>query len=168
MTPRLKHWFFDHHLIIAFALLVLVFLLWAFVPALRTWSFLYPAVGAILGLCYFVLKQHSEEIRLVKELFTAFNARYDTMNERLYTLRDAPAEQPLTPDEVTFLYDYFNLCAEEYLFYRKGFIYPEVWLAWCKGMLIFWSCPHIRALWEAELSTDSYYGFTLSCIDAKA
>jgi hypothetical protein len=28
------HWFFDHHLIIAFALLVLVFLLWACVPAL--------------------------------------------------------------------------------------------------------------------------------------
>lgn len=168
MTSRLKHWLFDHHLIVAFALLVLVFLLWACVPALRSGSFLYPAIGAVLGLCYFVLKQHLEEIGLFKELFTEFNARYDVMNQRLYALRDAPAQQALMPDEITFLYDYFNLCAEEYLFYRKGFIYPEVWRAWCKGMEIFWSCPRIHALWEAELSTASYYGFKMPCSDGKA
>ena len=89
------------------------------------------------------------------------------MNERLYSLCNAPLDQPLTKDEITFLYDYFNLCGEEYLFYRKGFIYPEVWLAWRKGMQIFLRCPRIRRLWEEELGTNSYYGVTISCIERK-
>jgi hypothetical protein len=165
MTPKLKHWFYDHHLLVAFGLVSLIFILWATVPGLRTWSFLYPAVGSVLGLFYFVLKQHLEEIRLFKELFTEFNARYDAMNERLYLLCEASVDQPLTKDEITFLYDYFNLCGEEYLYYRKGFIYPEVWLAWRKGMQIFLRCPRIRSLWEKELATDSYYGLTISCIE---
>jgi hypothetical protein len=165
MTPKFKHWFYDHYLLVAFGLVSLIFVLWAIVPALRTWSFLYPAVGSVLGLCYFALKQHLEEIRLFKELFAEFNARYDSMNGRLYLLCEASVDQPLTKDDITFLYDYFNLCGEEYLYYRKGFIYPEVWSAWRKGMQIFLRCPRIRAIWEKELTTDSYYGLTMSCIE---
>lgn len=163
MTPKLKHWFYDHHLAIAFFLVVAVFLLWARIDSLRTWSFLYPAIGAVLGLSYFVLKQHLEETRLFKELFSEFNARYDAMNERLYALCDSPADQPLTRDENMLLYDYFNLCAEEYLYFRKGYIYPEVWIAWRNGMKIFCRCPKIRDLWDKELLTGSYYGFTSPC-----
>lgn|SRR5262245_55957119 len=165
MPPRLKHWFYDHHLLVAATLVLIIFILWTAVPGLHTWNFLYPALGSAFGLCYFVLKQHLEEIRLFKELFVEFNARYDAMNERLYSLCHDPLEQPLAKDEITFLYDYFNLCGEEYLFYRKGFIYPEVWSAWRNGMRIFLYCPRIRALWEVELSTDSYYGLTISCIE---
>ena len=76
MTPKLKHWFYDNHLLVAGALVFIVFTLWVAVPRLHTWTFLYPAVVSALGLCYFVLKQHLEEIRLFKELFTEFNARY--------------------------------------------------------------------------------------------
>ena len=82
---------------------------------------------------------------------------------RLYALCDAPAEQELTSDEITLLYNYFNLCAEEYLYYRKGFIYPEVWFAWRNGMKIFCGCPRICALWKTELQTNSYYGFPIPC-----
>ena len=165
MTPKLKHWFYDRHLIVAAGLVSLIFVLWATVPALQTWGFLYPAVGSVLGLTYFVLKQHLEEICLFKELFSELNSRYDAMNERLYLLCEDSTDQPLTRDETNFLYDYFNLCAEEYLYYRKGFIYPEVWLAWRKGMQIFLACPRIRKLWEKELATASYYGLTISCIE---
>ena len=165
MTPKLKHWFYDHHLIVAVVLVAAIFILWSVVPTLHTWNFLYPALGSIIGLCYFALKQHLEEIRLFKDLFTGFNARYDTMNERLYAICEARLEQPLTTEEVTFLFDYFNLCGEEYVFYRTGFIYPEVWSAWRKGMQIFLRCPRIRALWEKELATQSYYGLTIRCIE---
>lgn len=168
MTPKLKHWFYDHHLLVAFALVLLVFVLWASVGTLRTWNFLYPAIGSVFGLSYFVLKQHLEEIHLFKELFSAFNTRYDAMNNRLYSLCETSTDQPLTRDEITFLYGYFNLCAEEYLYYRKGFVYPEVWFAWCNGMRVFLACRRICALWEKELQTDSYYGFTISCIEGAA
>lgn len=163
MTPKCKHWLYDHHLLITFALLLVVFLLWAFIGSLQTWSFLSSAIGAVLGLSYFVLKQHLDETRLFKELFSAFNARYDAMNADLYAVRDAPEDQPLTREEIMFLYDYFNLCAEEYLYYRKGYIYPEVWLAWHNGMKIFCKSSRIRKLWEKELQTNSYYGFTSPC-----
>ena len=125
MTPKLKHWFYDHHLHVAFGLVSLIFVLCGAVPGLRTWSFLYPALGSVLGLFYFVFKQHLEEIRLFKELFTEFNARYDAMNERLYLECAASLDKPLGKEQIAFLYDYFNLCGEEYLYYRKGFIYPE-------------------------------------------
>lgn len=85
------------------------------------------------------------------------------MNEGLYAIRNATGDDELTPAEELFLYDYFNLCAEQYLYYRKGFIYPEVWSAWCNGMMIFFENPRIRALWEKESRTNSYYGFKLSC-----
>jgi len=165
MTPKLKYWLYDNHWVVSALLLLVVFSLWAILPALRSWSFLYPSVGAVLGLSYFVLKQHLEDIRLFKELFSAFTSRFDKMNERLYELLDGPPEQTLTPEEVTFLYDYFNLCAEEYLYYRKGFIYPEVWLAWIHGMRLFYASPRIRALWKSELQTGSYYGFSTTLIE---
>ena len=164
MTPRFKHWFFANHWNIS---LVLLFLTSSVIAALRAWELLYPSVGAVLGLSYFAQKQHLEETRLFKELFCDFNARYDRMNEQLYALLDAPPDQALTRDESSFLYDYFNLCAEEYLYYRKGYIDLEVWIAWQNGMKIFYSNPRIRALWDTDLQTNSYYGFSTACLLAK-
>jgi hypothetical protein len=56
------------------------------------------------------------------------------------------------------LFDYFNLCGEEYLFYSQGYVYPEVWKAWFNGMEFFRPNPRIRQLWNEELKTGSYYG----------
>ena len=160
---KLKHWIYEYHLVITVILMVTVFVLSACNASLRTWSFLYPATGAVLGLSYFVLKQHLEETRLFKELFSAFNARYDDINDRLNALCGVPDDQSLTRDETMLLYKYFNLCAEEYLYFRKGYIYPEVWTAWHNGMKIFCLSPRICHLWEKELSSGSYYGLTLPC-----
>jgi hypothetical protein len=159
MNPRIKHLIFDYPLIISSLLLATVFTCWASVAGLMTKEFLFPAVGAVLGLSYFILKQHLEETRLFKELFTEFNDRYDKQNEHLYKILSEPNETPLEPDDVMVLYDYFNLCAEEYLFYRKGFIHPAVWRAWINGMKIFYADARVRVEWQKELKTDSYYGF---------
>jgi hypothetical protein len=166
MTAKFKHWLYDNLLLISFFLLLVVFAAWASFDVLRSLNFLYAAVSALLGMGYFALKQNLEEIRLFKELFSQFNTRYDDMNAGLYALLDAPSDQPLTREETMLLYDYFNLCAEEYLYYRKGFIYPEVWFAWQNGMKIFYSNPRVRALWEKELQTNSYYRFTTACLQA--
>ena len=160
----LKHWLYENHWIISYFLLLVVFVAWASLDALQSWNFLISAVGSILGLSYFALKQHSEEVRLFKELFSSFNDRYDELNERLHALLSSSSDQEFTQDETMLLYDYFNLCAEEYLYYRKGFIYPEVWFAWQNGMKVFYANPRVRALWEKELQTDSYYGFSTACL----
>jgi hypothetical protein len=55
--------------------------------------------------------------------------------------------------------DYFNLCAEEWLFWRAGYIYDPVWVAWENGMKQFAKDPRVKELWLRERATNSYYGF---------
>ena len=73
-------------------------------------------------------------------------------------LVDVPTSTPLTNDEKQLLVDYFNLCGEEHQIWKQGFVYPEVWRAWENGMRQYVSDPRIRAFWEKERSTNSYYG----------
>src|SRR5437016_2305022 len=110
MTQKLKHFFYDHLLLVSLLLLAVVFCAFANVEGLQKDSFLNWAVGSVLTLTYFVWKQHLEEIRLFKELFTAFNDRYDKLKERLDALY--ASDNPLQGDDTVFLYGYFNLCAE--------------------------------------------------------
>jgi hypothetical protein len=115
-----------------------------------------------LGFCYFVQQQKLAETTLFKQLFSEFNARYDGMNGRLAAI----AELDIAPDEneKVEVVDYFNLCAEEYLFYKEGYIHPEVWRSWCRGMLWYLEREPFNSMWEIEAETDSYYGLTLTII----
>jgi len=121
-------------------------------------------VGALvtgtLGFCYFVQQQKLAETQLFKDLFTAFNERYDKLNDDLYDIQARKG----AVDEAgrKRLIDYFNLCSEEFLFYQEGYIHPVVWRAWCRGVLSYLKAPHIRAVWdeEVERDKDSYYGLT--------
>lgn len=122
------------------------------------WKLNITLVGSIISSIYFVEKQKLEQMVLFKELFTEFNRRYDALNEGLNQILDEDQEKGLSKDQINLLYDYFNLCGEEYLFYKQGFIYPEVWKAWCNGMKVFGKNKRIRELWQKEAQTDSYYG----------
>lgn len=44
---------------------------------------------------------------------------------------DAPTERPAVLDPV---YDYLNLCSEEYYWYKKNFVDEDVWQCWLSGM----------------------------------
>ncbi len=72
----------------------------------------------------------------------------------------------MTAEDTQVLYDYFNLSAEEYLYFKSGYIDGEVWAAWLRGMKYFATRPAIRRVWAEELQSGSYYGFTLAIIDA--
>ncbi len=169
ITHKFKHFFYDHLLLVSLLLLAVAFCVFANMESLRKDRNLTWAVGSVLAFTYFVWKQHLEEIRLFKELFTMFNDRYDEIKDRLDALYRS--DKPLDGNEEIFLYGYFNLCAEEYLYYCKGFIYPEVWLAWYNGMKFFRKNKRIRDLWDKELGVTkpptasavggSYYGFTI-------
>jgi hypothetical protein len=130
------------------------------------WELIFTIVGGILSFIYFVQKQKLEEIRLLKELFTDFNARYDALNEELNRIAsDNEAREGFTQQELDTIYNYFNLCGEEYFYYEQGYIHPKVWKAWRNGMKIFYRNERIRKAWAEELKNDSYYGFQLSLLE---
>ncbi|HMC28426.1 MAG TPA: hypothetical protein VKM56_11600, partial [Verrucomicrobiae bacterium] len=112
-----------------------------------------------------VQKQQLEEIRLSKELFEAFNKRYDALNEDLNRIYREPFDGPFTNQETDTLFNYFNLCAEEYFYFREGFIHPQVWQAWNNGMKFFRRKQRIRKFWDEELVNNSYYGMRFERAD---
>ena len=146
-----------------------VFAIFALVPTIfptLSVQHLIAFATAIIAFIHFLYKQHTEETRLFHELFTDFNRRYDQLNDRLNRILNAPEEGMLSSDEKQSLYDYFNLCAEEYLFYNAGYIDETVWKAWRNGMKAYFRVEKIRSLLAVELQSNSYYGLSLEIIDA--
>ena len=99
-------------------------------------------------------------------LFEKFNKRYNDLNEKLNAIISRPTDSPLAPEHRDTLYDYFNLCAEEHLFYEAGYIDERVWQAWLLGMKYFAKDAAVRRLWEEEIGAGSYYHFQMSLLDA--
>lgn len=149
------------------AILVPSFLLGAPLP---TGTTLLAMVGGLTGFFY---AQHAQELQIFRVLFREFNSRYDVLNERLNEIRDRPHGEPLKPEkagnnksDTDVLYDYFNLCAEEYMYADAGYIDSRIWIAWKSGMAYFAADPEIRTLWKHEMETqkESYYGFSLDIL----
>lgn len=104
--------------------------------------------------------------KMMKELFTEFNQRYSRLNDYLaylekqgWTLQEL--ELANNKDYRNAVIDFFNLCAEEYYWYKKGRIDPKVWKAWHSGMNYWYNnVPIVKELWETEVregGTKSYY-----------
>ena len=154
-----KYFMFRHYWWIAgVTAAAAIVLILAFVPSGRE-GLIATTLAAGLGFCYFAQKQKLEELRLFKDLFTDFNRRYDAMNDRLADIR--AGNNPNEPAARKTLVDYFNLCAEEFLFFDEGYIHPAAWRSWCRGMLYYIEHDGIRRIWDEEVGTDSYYGLTL-------
>lgn len=157
----MKHWFFKHYwwlmLVVAFGATAVV-LVTSLQPEPQI---LLGIAGSALSGIYFVQKQKLEEIRLYKDIFAECNKRYDGLNDRLNAIAAKGENEPLSADEVSTLNDYFNLCGEEFLYYRTGYLLPVVWLSWRNGILSFMKSAHLRKHWEQEQTSGSYYGLEL-------
>ena len=152
---KLKYFLYDNNLvivIITIALIIAGICFWVVIGEDLGWKIMLAFSGGSISFFYFFQKQKLDEIRLMKELITDFNSRYDNLNEKLNDILMKGDEDSTT------LNDYFNLCAEEYLFKELGYIHPRVWEAWYKGMGIYFTDQRIRKLWEKE-EKGSYYGF---------
>src|SRR5438876_12128468 len=95
--------------------------------------------------------------KVCEELLTDFNQRYDNLGTDLQRAMEIDGAFDL--DAQLRFVKYFNLCAEEWLFWRAGYIYDPVWRAWETGMKQYAPDPRVIALWKKERATDSYYGF---------
>lgn len=127
-------------------------------------TLLIPSTAAYLSLIYFFQKQQLEELKVFKELFTEFNNRYDDLNGKIFAIKqeDEKVDFHETMD------DYFNLCAEEYLFFTKGLILDEVWGSWCRGMEEHLDVKRIKDYWLDAQQENSFYGLTLNQIEKGA
>jgi hypothetical protein len=96
-----------------------------------------------------------------RELADAIHVPYQRVNE----LVNKKEPCPLGPSDRDLLFDYFNLCGEEFFFYRSGYIPSEVWDAWRRGIQGFIEVECIHELLEKELKGGSYYGLTLEEIE---
>jgi len=118
--------------------------------------------GTLLSLIYFIQKQRLEERRLFRELFREFNERYEGMNRKLARISAEKDRKELAEDEKTTLVDYFNLCGEEYLYFRLGYIDPVVWESWENGMTATLRSKRVMNFWKDERGENNlYYGLPL-------
>lgn len=121
------------------------------------------SIAGTLGFFYFVQQQRLSETNLFHTLFTDFNKRYDTLNGPLAAI--AARGCPLSEGDRPFIVDYYNLCAEEYLFYKLGYIHEDVWRSWCRGMLWYLRRHPFKDVWNEEVEIDSFYGLSVRVIE---
>jgi hypothetical protein len=150
---RLPWWF-------GFGCLVVALTLALGLESVATAMSLLTAVG---GTAVFLYGKHSQDVGLFRQLFREFNDRYGKLNDRLDEIRNRQKGEPLKDADQRILFAYFNLCAEEYMYYAAGYIYAPVWEAWLNGMRYFDQDPEIHDFWKRELQQNSYYGFVLDC-----
>eukprot|EP01029_Cantina_marsupialis_P030837 TRINITY_DN8516_c0_g2_i1.p1 TRINITY_DN8516_c0_g2~~TRINITY_DN8516_c0_g2_i1.p1 ORF type:complete len:149 (-),score=21.63 TRINITY_DN8516_c0_g2_i1:42-488(-) len=106
-----------------------------------------------------------ESDKMMKELFTEFNTRYDKLNNYLAQIVDSdkPVESVDQINERAVVIDFFNLCAEEYFWHKRGRIDKKMWQSWQAGMNYWYNHtnPIIRDLWIEECNCEngkaSYY-----------
>jgi len=118
--------------------------------------------GSIITLYYGILKQQLENDKVFKEIFETFNKRYDeNINDTLNKLRNNETLEE-NSNVKNYIYDYFNLCAEEYLWYKKGRIDKDIWEAWKAGIIENLKIEQVKKLFDEEkcnpLTQKSYYG----------
>ena len=155
MNHHVKRFLFKYYALVS--LTVFLGSVVSFLFGSLTWQGLVAIEAGVVSFALGLQKQQLEEMRLFKELFETFNKRYDSQNEELNGIFRHPPETPLTEHEIDALFNYFNLCAEEYFYFKEGFIHPAVWQAWKNGMKYFRQNPRIKLRWDEELRTDSYY-----------
>jgi len=107
--------------------------------------------------------------RMMKDLFTEFNQRYDKINNDLDIISKLSSEEwgDLKPKDKAkkegVVVDFFNLCAEEYYWHKEGRIKGNVWASWSKGMNdIFDKSKVIQNLWAEECENEGYKSYYIS------
>lgn len=147
MNNKLKAFWFKYYVfIVLFFLMIIAFSILSMQVGDNPLALFATFAGIALTAIYFVQKQKLEEMKLFKDLFTEFNESYARLNEKL---SDIKSNKIVDSNELNkILDDYFNICSEEYLFYKEGRIHNEVWGSWCRGMKEHLLNDVISAYWE--------------------
>ncbi len=117
-------------------------------------------------------QKHTKKLandKMMKELFTEFNQRYDAINNKLDEVSKLTLEQwnklsskeQLVKEGVVI--DFFNICAEEYHWHKEGRINGNIWASWHKGMNdIYNRSKVIQNIWNEECKNEGHKSYYLS------
>lgn len=114
-------------------------------------------VAALIAFFYQQRQGYMENQKFRRELFFRYNELYNEINDELEILEKIEYESHITNDfdgenslydlwnkfdhtpenktRVKKVFDYINLCSEEYYWHKKDFIDNDVWRCWKKGMI---------------------------------
>ena len=99
-------------------------------------------------------------------MFEKFNSKYDKLNEGL---NEIASDRRSITDPLKYnsypgiLMDYFNLCSEQYFWYKKKRISEDVWKAWYTGMNYYYNKSKIiRDFWASEIADNGYISYYLA------
>ncbi|MCX8524688.1 hypothetical protein OF897_12265 [Chryseobacterium formosus] len=105
-----------------------------------------------------------------KELFKEFNERYDKLNNdlsKLDTVENLSQLKEIKSSDINktlydVLMDYFNLCSEQYYWYKRKRISHEIWDSWYSGMMFYYnSFPIVKEVWLNEIIDGGYKSYYL-------
>lgn len=114
----------------------------------------------LIGLYFAVRFQIAQKNKLLHDIFIHYNSKYAEINEKIK--RVIESESPLTAEDKDVIYDYLNLCAEEYVWYKRRLICKKIWSNWFVGMMDYLNTPKFMKIIKEEEDKKldySYYGF---------
>jgi len=115
---------------------------------------------AFTSISFFLYRQHHYDAIFLKDLMIYFNDRYNSMHDDLSKILSSSNEpRAIDPDTRDVASRYFNLCSEEYIFFKLGYIPKRVQIAWEAGMMEYGKSDIIINCWKNEKNKISYYGF---------
>ena len=114
-------------------------------------------IAMVITFCYQRRQSYMENQKFRRELFFRYNEAYNELNDELESLEKIEYESQITKDfdgekslyelwnkfdhtpenkaRVKKVFDYINLCSEEYYWFKKNFVDEDVWKCWHKGMI---------------------------------
>lgn len=117
-------------------------------------------------------QKHTKKLaddRMMKDLFTEFNQRYDKINNKLDVISKMTEQEwnKLSEKERAVkagtVIDFFNISAEEYFWHKEGRIKGNIWASWSKGMNdIFNKSKVIQTLWAEECKNEGYKSYYIA------
>lgn len=132
-------------------------------------TFVLSVFGGLYTVVWAIIKYKLSKDKMVKDLFSDFNERYTgEMNDLFEELRNSKSVEPAKCAESllmqnNLIVDYFNLCAEEFYWYKKRRIPSFVWKNWENGIIENLKIYEVYKMLCKEdkryKNGDTYYGF---------
>jgi hypothetical protein len=117
-------------------------------------------VGAVTAFFGLLLAQRLKELEFFDRLFVRFTDKFSEVNQTIDAIvRAEDKSLALTQSERDDLFEYFNLCGEEYFYFRQGSVPDEVWVTWKVGMKAIFADARVIRLWDSDSGPSAYYGF---------
>ena len=121
---------------------------------------LYISVGvALLSWMFFIQKQKLEEDKLFFEAFAQFNSRFSELLPFLNDIQNGHS------NDSHMIEKYFDLCAEEYYYFKRGRLPDDVWRCWAKGIQFYIDSSDAVRVYRHSMDESSFnYGLTTEVV----